>query len=150
MALKSSNTDPLQRAIHRCKILGACEALHEGATLEEVCALIHAPQGREFLLKGEPTPALWQAAKKVYGGEFARRKIFIDAGDVFMPSKGGSFVAVGATTLHAQPSSCELYRYTLLHGARAIVNASGWAVVNVAADKESTPEVRTSEHAMKI
>ena len=70
----------LQKAIHQCKLAGACDLLRPNMSPTELCQLLRTPQGTEFILKGLPTLSLWRLIGEDYKGVLAAHHIYLDAG----------------------------------------------------------------------
>lgn len=138
----------LQKAIRQCQLGGACDKLTSEMTLEELCTLSHTPQGREFILKGIPTLETYRLFK---GYHLEQYGIFLDSGKVTIdPPTTKSIIAIGDTSITYNASGLALYCVTLLHGAKASITASDWAVVKVESDPHSTYTATTREHAILL
>lgn len=140
----------LQRAIHQCKLAGACELLRPNMTPTELCHLLHTPQGEEFILKGLPTLSLWRLIGEGYKALLAQHHIYLDAGYLELDGETTRSIAIGATHLRITPNRPKLYNVTLIHGAKADVLATNWAVVSVEHDAQSTAYIACTDNAISI
>lgn len=138
----------LEQIINQCKRAGASSMLRLDMTPEEICRLLHTPQGREFILSGMPTLAQWRLIKSDYNDLLIRYNIYLDSDQVNLDGEAKSIIAIGDTNLLLTPDRCELYQITALHGAQANIHADGWAVVCIEGDTESRANVEKSEHAI--
>ncbi len=140
----------LQRAIHQCKLAGACELLRPNMTPTELCHLLHTPQGEEFILKGLPTLSLWRLIGEGYKALLAQHHIYLDAGYLELDGETTRLIAIGATHLRITADQPKLYNATLIHGARADVLATNWAVVSVERDNNSQSCIVCTDNAISI
>lgn len=129
--------ETLNLIIQQCKQAGACDLLRQNMSIEEICHLIHTPQGEEFILEGIPTLNTWREANSEYKETFAKYHIYIDAGWVTPEGHPARILAVGDTYLNYTAGENKLYGIVLLHGAMASIKACNWAVVHTATDSES-------------
>lgn len=143
-------TQQLQKIIYQCKVAGACSKLRLNMTPEEICHLLHTPQGREFILRGVPTLAQWRLIKNDYNDLLVRYNIYLDSDQVELDGEAKSIIAIGGTSLLVTPDRCELYKVTALHGAQAHIHATNWAVVSAESDTEGRVYVTTANHAISI
>ena len=140
----------LQRAIQQCKLAGACELLRPNMTPTELCHLLRTPQGEEFILKGLPTLSLWRLIGEEYKELLAQHHIYLDAGYIELDGQTTRFIAIGATHLRLLAKQPKLYNVTLIHGARADVLATNWAVVSVERDNNSQSCIVCTDNAISI
>ncbi len=140
----------LQRAIHQCKLAGACELLRPNMTPTELCRLLRTPQGEEFILKGLPTLSLWRLIGEGYKALLAQHHIYLDAGYLELDGETTRLIAIGATHLRITADKPKLYNATLIHGARADVLATNWAVVSVERDNNSQSCIVCTDNAISI
>lgn len=141
---------PLQKAIHQCKLAGACELLRLGMSPTELCQLLRTPQGTEFILKGLPTLSLWRLIGEEYKDLLAQHHIYLDAGYLELDGETTRLIAIGATHLRLPANQPKLYNVTLIHGAKADVLATNWAVVSVERDAQSTAYIACTDNAISI
>lgn len=113
--------------------LAACNMFKGYESLAEIVKLFTSPQGIEFCLAAKfPTLATFRLFKR-FGVE--RFGIYIDAGEITLDNPDRA-VLIGHTTAHITYSeNTPLHRLTLLRGASAVVNASGWSVVGVTSER---------------
>lgn len=140
----------LQKAIHQCKLAGACDLLRLGMTPTELCQLLRTPQGEEFILKGLPTLSLWRLIGEEYKDLLAQHHIYLDAGYLELDGETTRLIAIGATHLRLPANKPKLYNVTLIHGAKADVLATNWAVVSVERDSNSQAYIACTDNAISI
>ena len=106
--------------------MGACDRFTGEEDLEALIRLFLSPQGIEFCIKNHfPNMAAFRLFKPC-GVE--RYGIYIDAGDITLKNPDRA-VLIGRTNATVKCDTLERHEVCLLHGAKAVVNASGWAVV---------------------
>jgi hypothetical protein len=140
----------IQRIHAEAKALGACGKAARANSLEELAALFFSPQGREFCLRhGFPGRDLWTSIKMCCP-DIARLGIYVDAGNITV-SLSGPTALIGDTHATATTSddAC-LYRVVAMHGASAIVTASGYAVVAAEAMPQAAVDVVLTDHALSL
>ena len=120
--------DIIQHTYEQARLLGACPLFTgKEKTVEELVKLLKSPQGIEFCVKNSfptmPTLRLFN----VYNPEHLG--VYIDAGEIEL-HEPTNIVLAGRTTATIHCESLSMHHITLLNGARAVINASGWAVVN--------------------
>lgn len=140
----------LDTAIHQCRLAGACHLLRTNMTPQELCHLLHSPEGVEFILKGIPTIDTWRDLGNHYKDILTYHNIYLDSGHIKLDGTLKSIIAIGRTIITAHPDKPDLYHYTLLHGAKAEVYASGWSVVRAVADHQSHSFITTTGKALAI
>lgn len=140
----------LQKAIHQCKLAGACDLLRPNMTPTELCQLLRTPQGEEFILKGLPTLSLWRLIGEEYKDLLAQHHIYLDAGYLELDGYTTRHIAIGATHLRITANKPKLYNVTLIHGAKADVLATNWAVVSVERDAQSAAYIACPDNAISI
>ena len=118
----------IRQVYSQARLLGSCHRFKgTEKTLEDIVALFCSPQGMEFCINNRfPHMAPFRLFKP------------------FEPEKQGVYIDSGVLTLR-NPKRVVLVRRTsatltwhevfLLHGAKAIINASGWSVVSVSGSK---------------
>ena len=112
----------------RCNMFKGTE--HTGL---EFCIRYHFPNIATFrLFKG-------QGVEK-YG-------IYIDAGVITLKNPARA-ILIGRTSATVNCDECKQHEIVLLHGARAVVNASKWAVASVTASVGCSFIKNTSENAI--
>lgn len=102
-------------------------------TLEQIVALYKSTRGLEFCLRYHfPSIEMLRLFKNDHPERFG---VYIDAGEVIINNSAHKILLIGDTTGKITCTETRRYEIALLHGASAIVNASGWAVV--------APEIET-------
>lgn len=127
-----------------CK-LGACEMFKGTENLEELIKLMFTPRGIEFLIKYNfPDLKTFRKFKPYHPEQYG---VYIDCGEVELTEAHRVFL-VGDTsaTLHYKDTAAS--RVYLMHGAEAVVNASGYAVVKIEKDQSSKVQVIKNDKAI--
>ncbi|MCQ2058667.1 MAG: hypothetical protein MJY71_02415 [Bacteroidaceae bacterium] len=129
----------------QAKQLDACDKFRGTETYEELVRLFLSPQGIEFCLANHfPNTAtfrLFKALKPEQSG------IHIDAGAITLTNPT-DVVLIGHTSATINCNTHGRHSIVLLHGARAIINASGWAVVRVRQEEGCICIKSTSDNAI--
>lgn len=100
-------------------------------TVEEIADVFMSLQGLEFCVRYRfPNLATFrlfkaQGVDKKYG-------VYIDAGNITLNNPARA-ILIGRTSATINCDECKRHDIVLLHGAKAIVNASKWAVAHVSA-----------------
>lgn len=121
----------IQQVYGQAKEMGVC-SLFTGKerTLEEVVRLLSTPQGVEFCVDNHfPNIATFRLFKPYNMEQF---EIYIDAGVITLDNPRNA-VLVGDTIATINCDTLDTHELVLLHGAQAVLNASGWAVCSVTA-----------------
>lgn len=129
----------IKQLYKQAKLLGACDLFTgKETTLEELINLYLSPQGQEFCKKMHfPNITTYRQIKELLGSELKDYGIYIDEGNIRIKNPASTdIVLIGRTTATILCNECKLYRVTALQGAKAIVNATDWAVVATDADEK--------------
>lgn len=120
----------MEQIIHQiyeqARLLGAC-SLFTGKerTLEDIVSLFTTTQGMEFCVNNHfPNMATFRLFKPYKVERFG---IYIDAGTITLHNPERA-ILIGNTVATINNDTLDAHEIILLHGAKAIVNASGWAV----------------------
>lgn len=138
----------IQQVYGQARLLGACP-LFTGRerTLEDIIALFTSPQGMEFCLKHHfPNMATFRLFKPHKPDRYG---IYIDAGVITLRNPA-SVVLIGRTSATVNCDTLEMHEVTLLHGAKAAVNASRWAVVRTTVEAGCSVIRNTTDNAVII
>lgn len=113
--------------------LAACDMFKGNESLDEIVRMFMSPQGIEFCLAAKfPTLPTLRLFKR-FGVE--RFGVYIDAGNITLDNPRRA-VLIGRTAANiTYTENTPLHNLTLLRGASAVINASGWAVVGVASER---------------
>ena len=106
----------------------ACDMFKGTEDVKALADLFTSPQGAEFCIAHRfPNLAVFRLFK-AFSPE--RYNVYIDAGKIALrnPKKA---VLVGRTSAVVDCDTLERHGVWLMHGAKAVINASGWAVVRV-------------------
>ena len=116
----------IQQIYKQARLLGACE-LFTGKehTLEDIVHLFVTPQGIEFCINNHfPNMETFRLFKPY---KIERFGIYIDAGTITLHNPKQA-ILIGNTVATINNDTLDAHEVILLHGAKAVVNASGWAV----------------------
>ena len=123
----------------------SCDLFKGTEDMESLAALLTSPQGAEFCITHRfPNLAVFRLFKP-FSPE--RYNIYIDAGEITLiePKKA---VLVGRTKAVIDCRTLARHEVMLMHGATAVVNASGWAVVAIKATTGCQVIRNVSENAV--
>lgn len=116
-------------------------------TVEELAEVFMSPQGLEFCMRYHfPNLATFRLFK---GRGVEKYGIYIDAGTITLKNPERA-ILIGHTSATIYCDTLERHAVTLLHGAKASVNASKWAVVRVQAEQGYSVIKNTSGNAVII
>lgn len=123
----------IRQIFAQARLIGACR-LFKGTekTLEDIVRLFCSTQGMEFCIKNNfPNLATFRQFKPFNPEKYG---VYIDAGEIRLknPKKA---VLIGRTNAVVNCDSLERHEVFLLHGARSVINATGWSVVSVQGTK---------------
>lgn len=126
--------------------LNACQMFKGDESIEELVELMFSYQGIEFLTHlggGFPDLAVFRKFKR-----FSPEKlgVYIDAGQITLKNPEKAFL-VGNTVAVLQYDELKAKRLVMMHGAKATVEASGWAVVRIDTDGTCNVDVKKADHA---
>lgn len=123
----------IRQVYSQARLLGSCHRFKgTEKTLEDIVALFCSPQGMEFCINNRfPNMATFRLFKPF---EPEKQGVYIDSG-VLTLRNPKRVVLVGRTSATITCDTLERHEVFLLHGAKAIINASGWSVVSVSGSK---------------
>ena len=126
--------------------IGQCGAFKGTESLEEICALLKSPQGVEFCLGNHfPNMATLRLFKTYKPEQYG---VYVDAGAITLTNPT-SVVLAGRTTANIICDSVDArHQIVVMHGAKAVVNASKWAVCAVKIEQGCSVIKNTSDHAI--
>ena len=117
-------SDVMQKAIR----LGACDQSGKATDWKSLCWLFFTPQGREFCENNNfPSIEIFREMKSYvhpYG-------VFVDAGEVSLKNNANVGIIGKTEAMIEYDDNTKLHRVILMHGAKAIINVSNHAVVDV-------------------
>ena len=126
----------LSRTYSKSVRLGACDRFVQCGNMEEISNLLFSPQGIEFCTKRNFPDVNLMRGFKAYDAE--GYGIYIDSGDISLSDKS-KICLVGNTCAELTfDDPMESHTVVLLHGAKAHIKATGYAVVFVYASKDCT------------
>ena len=116
----------IQQIYKQARLLGACELFTgKERTLEDIVHLFVTPQGIEFCINNHfPNMETFRLFKPY---KIERFGIYIDAGTITLHNPKRA-ILIGNTVATINNDTLDAHEVILLHGAKAVVNASSWAV----------------------
>lgn len=116
----------IQQIYKQARLLGACELFTgKERTLEDIVHLFVTPQGIEFCINNHfPNMETFRLFKPY---KIERFGIYIDAGTITLHNPKRA-ILIGNTVATINNDTLDAHEVILLHGAKAVVNASGWAI----------------------
>lgn len=124
--------------------LNACQMFKGDESIEDLAALMFSPQGVEFLTRYKfPDLAVFRKFKRFSP---AKLGVYIDAGQITLENPEKAFL-VGNTVAVLKYDELKSKRLVMMHGAKATVEASGWAVVKIDTDGTCNIDVKKTDHA---
>lgn len=140
----------IDKFISQATALGACDLFTDffkdgrHRSIDALAHLVFTPQGIEFCTKNQfPTLPTFRQFKQFGLEEYG---IFVDAGEVALCGVP-QVLLVGRTFATLSYSETKRYEVALMHGAKAVVNASGWSVVDITGGKGCDVQRRISDNA---
>lgn len=129
-------------------LLDACPLFTgEEKTLDDIINLFTSPQGMEFCMKKHfPNMATFRQFKRYKVERFG---IYIDAGTITITNPKRA-ILIGRTSATVNCDTLERHEVFLLHGAKAVVNASKWAVVACTVEQGCSIIRNTADHAIVL
>lgn len=136
----------IQQIYEQARLLGACPLFTgKERTLEDIVRLFTTTQGIEFCVNNHfPNMATFRLFKPHKVEHFG---IYIDAGTITLHNPKRA-ILIGRTSATINNDTLEAHEIILLHGAKAIVNASGWAVCKTTVETGCSIIRNTSENAV--
>lgn len=114
--------------------------------MDDIVALFVSTQGMEFCVKNRfPNLATFRLFKP-YGVD-KKYGIYIDAGVITLKNPERA-VLIGRTSATITCDECKRHDIVLLHGAKAVINATKWAVASVTASVGCSFIKNVSENAI--
>lgn len=123
-------TDTIKKIHDTASALGACTRMVEASDWRSLARLLFSPQGREFCeWNNFPDISLWGEIKRHC--DTAKLGIFIDAGKIRVAGNE-NIALIGKTDAVLEfDKPSKAHRVILMHGAKATVKATNYAVVLV-------------------
>lgn len=132
----------------QARLLNACDLFTGNErTLDDIVRLFSSVQGLEFCMKHHfPNMATFRQFKKYNVERFG---IYIDAGTITLnnPKK---VILIGRTSATINCDTLARHEVYLLHGSKAVVNASKWAVVSTEVEQGCNIIRNTSYNAIVL
>lgn len=124
--------------------LDTCSMFRGNESIEELAAIIFSPQGVEFLTQYNfPDLAIFRRFKRYPITELG---IYIDAKKITLQNPKNTFL-VGDTVAKLRYDKLKSHRLVMMHGAKAIVEASDWTVVKISTDGTCEVKVEARDNA---
>ena len=140
-------TQIISKIYAQAKQLGCCGLFKGTEDLDGIVRLFTSPQGIEFCMNNHfPNTATFRLFKP-FGVE--RFGIYIDAGDITLRNPARA-ILIGRTSATVKCDTNERHEVIVLHGAKALVSASRWAVVFTKVEAGSTCVKTTTENAIVL
>jgi len=136
----------IKQIYEQARLLGACPLFTgKERTLEDIVRLFTSPQGIEFCTDNHfPNMATFRLFKPHNVERFG---IYIDAGTLTLRNPERA-VLIGRTSATIFCDTLASHDIILLHGAKAVVNASGWSVCKTSVEAGCHIIRNTSENAV--
>lgn len=123
-----------------------CAMFKGNESVEQLAKLYKSTQGVEFCMRYH-FPNI--STLRLFKGELTERYgIYIDAGSITLRDPKDKVLLVGRTTAVVDCTELRRYEVVCLHGAKAVVNASKWAVVKITAETGCNVIRNTSGNAV--
>ena len=108
--------------------LGACNQSGKATDWKSLCWLFFTPQGREFCERNN-FPAIGAFREmKPYVGKYG---VYVDAGDISLRNNANVGIIGDTVATLEYDDNTIVHKITLMHGAKAIIRASNFAVINL-------------------
>lgn len=132
----------------QARLLNACDLFTgKERTLDDIVRLFSSVQGLEFCIKNHfPNIATFRKFKPFNVERFG---IYIDAGCITLENPAKA-ILIGRTSATVNCDTLARHEVFLLHGAKAVVNASKWAVVATTVEQGCSIIRNTSENAIVL
>lgn len=133
----------LNEIYNKAQQYGQCGLLRGDESLSDLVNLIFTPQGVEFMITHNfPDLDILQKFKEYHPEQYG---LYIDGGAIDLTETRRVFLIgnTDATLNYRETAANKVY---LMHGAKARINAAGYAVVRVEADPTSEVSTVIAEH----
>lgn len=132
----------------QARLLNACDLFTgKERTLDDIIRLFLSVQGMEFCIKNHfPNMATFRQFKKYNVERFG---IYIDAGAITLRNPKRA-ILIGRTSATINCDALARHEVFLLHGAKAVVNATKWAVVATTVEQGCSIIRNTSDNAIVL
>ena len=127
--------DIIKQIFAQATQIGGCDKFKGSEDLQGIIQLFKSPQGLEFCIKNHfPHISTLRQFKPYNVGRYG---IYIDAGEITL-SNPGLVLLIGNTTATLNCSSNKARNeVVLMHGAKAVINASEWSVTFIKVERGS-------------
>lgn len=129
----------------QARMLGCCDGFKGTEDLQGIIRLFLSPQGLEFCMAHHFPSTATLRLFKVHNVE--KYGIYIDAGNITLKNPR-KVILIGRTIATVSYDALERHEIVLLRGARAVINASKWAVVFVKVEQGCSSIKNTTDNAL--
>lgn len=138
-------TTIIKQIYEQARLLNACDLFKGTEDLQAIIRLFCSPQGIEFCMKNHfPNTATFRLFKQY---NLEKHGIYIDAWNITLNNPTQA-ILIGRTSATVNCTTTERHEVILLHGAKAVVNASRWAVAFTKVEGGCSIIKNTSENAI--
>lgn len=124
--------------------ISVCTMFKGTESLDDAASLVFSAQGSEFMTRfGFPSLDTFRSFLKFSPEKYGA---YIDKGKIALSGEK-RILLVGNTTARIKCDETALYRIILMHGASAVIDASGYSVVKVEKDGVSSHDINVSDFA---
>lgn len=124
--------------------ISVCTMFKGTENLDDAASLVFSAQGSEFMTRfGFPSLDTFRSFLKFNPEKYGA---YIDKGKIALSGEK-RILLVGNTIARIKCDETALYRIILMHGASAVIDASGYSVVKVEKDGVSSHDINVSDFA---
>lgn len=136
----------IKRIYSQAKKYGACDKFAGNENIEQLVKLFLSPQGIEFCQKNNfPDMEIFRHLKQ----HVEKYGVYIDSGDITL-NNPRKIVLIGDTNANITCNTLGRYQVIMLHGAKANISASNWAVLKVTKTEDCKAVVAAEEPAIVL
>ena len=108
--------------------LGACNQSGKATDWKSLCWLFFTPQGREFCENNNfPSIEIFRNMKS----NVEKYGVYVDAGDIQLKNNVNVGIIGDTDAMLEYDDNTVVHKIILMHGAKAIIKASNYAVINL-------------------
>lgn len=131
----------------QCSCICDCKAFKGDESLEQLASLFLSEGGIDFCIRNHfPNTSTFRLFRDCGLEKYG---IYIDSGDITLHNPGRA-VLIGRTAAVVKCDTLKRHEVIVLHGAKALVSASRWAVVFTTVEPGSTCIKFTTENAIVL
>ena len=124
---------------------GACNSF-KGGTVEALVEQVFTSQGIEFLIK-TGFPGIHEFREVLQQEDLKKFGIYVDCGRIDL-SEERNVLLVGNTEAMLHYKDCQRNKVYVIHGAKADIKASGYAVIRLERDASSIANIEVLDKAV--